>query len=237
MKNRAFGIFLLLAAGLAACSPPKYAHYKSVSGDFAVYVPWGWNVIAEAYHEDFAEVKFLGPRDPDFYLGTPSLSVRWYKDYRPHQLPDAYMEMYTGPDDYISQLMGKVYGRNSVVVAGDRYQKDMQILDASKPLPVVTLTESGLDAKVFAVISPGPSAPGTVGAVKDVDGNWHNLRYHEFAVVPMEGGFYVLSYPATKAGHDKGMEAFHTLIQTFHPYTVGPGGPKILIRRAVPAKR
>lgn len=237
MKTRAFAILALFAACLAACSPPKYARYNSVSGDFSVYVPWGWNVIAEASNDNFSEVKFLGPRDKDFYLGTPSLSIRWFKDYRSHQLRGARLEMYEGPADFISQTMKDVYGRDAVIVAGDRQLKDMQILDNRNPIPTQTLAESGLGAKVFAVFSQGPAAPGTVGAVKDVDGNWHNLRYHEYAVIPMGGGFYVLSYPATKAGHDKGIEAFHVLINTFHPYTDGPGGPKVQVRRAVTPKR
>jgi hypothetical protein len=231
MRTRALGFFVLFAAFLAACSPPKYAHYKSVSGDFSAYVPWGWNVIAEADYDAFSEVKFIGPFDADFYLGAPSLSVRWYKRYRAHRLRDGRLEMYSDADDFVSQMLHQVYGRDAVVMSGGK------ILERGKPIPEVVLHESGLTAKYFAVLSPAPAAVGTVGAVQDVDGNWHNMRYHEYVVVPMEGGFYVLCYPATQLGHDKGMDRFNQLASTFHPYTAGPGGPKILIRRAAAAAK
>jgi hypothetical protein len=226
MRTRALGIFVVFAAFAAACSPPKYAHYKSVSGDFSVNVPWGWNVIAEADHDAYAEVKFLGPFDADFYLGAPSLSVRWYKRYRAHQLRGGRLEMYADGDDFINQMLRQVYGADSIVLSGGKP------FDKKLPIPEVTLKESGLQAKYFGVLSPAPAAPGAVGAVKDVDGNWHNMRYHEYAVIPMEGGFYVLSYPATQRGHDKAVDRFNVMASTFHPYTAGPGGEKITIRRA-----
>jgi hypothetical protein len=226
MRTRALGIIALFAAFLAACSPPKYAHYTSVSGDFSLNVPWGWNVIAEADHDAFSEVKFIGPFDADFYLGAPSLSVRWYKRYRAHRLRDFRLEMYADADDFIGQMMRQVYGPNSVLLSGGK------ILDAKQPIPDVVLHESGLPAKYFAVLSPAPAAAGAVGAVKDVDGNWHNMRYHEYAVIPMDGGFYVICYPATQLGHDKAVANFNMLASSFHPYTAGPGGPKMQIRPA-----
>jgi len=226
MRTRALGILVLFAAGLAACSPPKYAHYTSVSGDFSVNVPWGWNVIAEAQNDSFSEVKFVGPFDADFYLGAPSLSVRWYKRYRAHFWYGRSLEMYADADDFIGQMMRQVYGPNSVLLSGGK------ILDRKQKIPDVVLHESGLSAKYFAVLSQAPASAGTVGAVKDVDGNWHNIRYHEYAVIPMDGGFYVLCYPATQLGHDKGIAYFNVLASSFHPYTAGPGGPKITIHRA-----
>jgi len=237
MRQRAFGIMVLAAAFLAACSPPKYARYKSVSGDFSAYVPWGWNVIAEADYDAFSEVKFIGPFDADFYLGAPSMSVRWYKRYRAHTLRDGRLEMYADADDFIDQMLKQVYGKDSVLLGGGRKYADQLILDDAKAIPEAPLKESGLTAKYFAVLSPAPAAPGVVGAVKDVDGNWHNMRYHEYVVIPMEGGFYVLSYPATQQGHDKAVDRFNYLANTFHPYMVGPGGPKILIRPAAAAPK
>lgn len=230
MRQRAFGILVVAAAFLAACSPPKYARYTSVSGDFSAYAPWGWNVIAEADHDAYAEVKFIGPFDADFYLGAPSLSVRWYKRYRAHVLRDGSLEMYADADDFIAQTLKQVYGPDAVILSGGK------IADRSKPIPEVTLKESGLTAKYFGVQSPAPAPPVAVGAVKDADGNWHNNRYHEYAVIQMEGGFYVISYPATVIGHDKAVDRFNYLASTFHPYTDGPGGPKIMIRRAAAAK-
>lgn len=238
MRTRALRSFVVAAAFLAACSPPQYTTYKSVSSDFSVAVPWGWNVIAEADHDAFSEVKFIGPFDADFYLGAPSLSVRWYKRYRAHALRDGSLEMYSSADDFIAQLMRQVYGKDSVLLGAGKVMDKHVVLDGKQGIPEVTLPESGLQAKYFAVLSPAPAAAGTLGAVKDVDGNWHNMRYHEYAIVPMDGGFYVLCYPATQIGHDKAIKFFNNLAASFHPYTAGPGGPKITIRRSpVPEKR
>ena len=230
MRTCALGFFVIFAAFQAACSPPKYTRYKSVSGDFSVEAPWGWNVIAEADHDSFSEVKFIGPFDSDFFLGTPSLSVRWYKRYRAHALRDGHVEMYTDADDFINQMLRQVYGPKLILLSGGK------LLDKKLPLPDVTLKESGLRAKYFAVLSPAPAAADTVGAVRDVDGNWHNIRYHEYAVIPMDGGFYVLCYPATQRGHDKAVDRFNVLAASFHPYTNGPGGEKITIRPAAAVK-
>ncbi|MFI5346455.1 MAG: hypothetical protein ACHQ51_08780 [Elusimicrobiota bacterium] len=230
MRTRALGIFVLFAAFLAACSPPKYARYHSVSGDFSVEVPWGWNVIAEADHDSFSEVKFIGPFDADFFMGAPSLSVRWFKRYRAHALRTGAIEMYSDSDDFINQMLRQVYGPGSIILVGGK------LLDKTRPIPEVTLRESGLPAKYFAVLSPAPAAAGTVGAVRDTEGNWHNIRYHEYVVIPMAGGFYVLTYPATQRAHDKAVDRFNAMAASFHPYTNGPGGEKITLRPAAAAK-
>jgi hypothetical protein len=226
MKKRALGIFALFAACLAACSPPQYTRYTSVSGDFSVEAPWGWNVIAEADHDAFSEVKFIGPFDADFFLGAPSLSVRWYKRYRAHSLRGGGLEMYADADDFINQTLKQVYGPESVIMDGTK------ILDKKLPIPEVTLRESGLQAKFFGVISPAPAGPNQIGAVKDDKGRWFNIRYHEYAVIPTDGGFYVITYPATQKGHNKAVDRFVIMIQSFHPYTAGPGGEKIKVRPA-----
>lgn len=235
MRTRALGIFVLFAAVLAACSAPKYIRYQSVSGDFSVQAPWGWNVIAEADHDSFSEVKFIGPFDADFFLGAPSLSVRWYKRYRAHTMHGGFVEMYADADDFISQMLKQVYGPKSILMKGGEAGEKQEPLRG--PIPEVTLRESGLKAKYFAVLSAAPAAAGTVGAVKDVDGNWHNIRYHEYAVIPMPGGFYVLCYPATQKGHDKAVDRFNVLAASFHPFTAGPGGEKIKIHPVIPAEK
>lgn len=236
MTKRAWSFCAAAALALSACSAPKYARYRSVSGDFAVEAPWGWNVVADADHDAFAQVIFGGPFDADFFLGTPSLSVRWYKNYRPHPLQNGGVEMYSGVDDFIRQTLAQVYGPDAVVY-GDDFAKGGKIalLADRVPLPKgrssvdIALKATKLPAKYFAVVSRASARPGTVGAVKDVDGAWHNVRYHEYAVVPMPGGFYVLCYPATMKGHDKGFDRFLGLIGSFHPYTDGPGGPKVVV--------
>jgi hypothetical protein len=235
MRMRAFAFFAAAAALAAACNPPPYVSYKSVSNDFTVSAPWGWDVIADADYDAFSQVLFVGPFDKDFYRGAPTLSVRWYKPYRPHALRGGGWEMYASSDDFIRQTLGDVYGKDAIVYGPSSAPLDRRVAVDRKAIPTIVLRTSGLDAKYFGVLSPSPAATGTtIGVVVDRDGNRINQRYHEYAVVPIqvdgrEAGFYVLCYPATVGGHDKGMENFRTLIGSFHPYTAGPGGPKITI--------
>jgi hypothetical protein len=245
MKKRALVIFAAAAALAAACTPPKYVTYKSVSNDFTVAAPWGWNVIADAAYDGFAQATFTGPYDPDFYLGAPSLSVRWYKPYRPHALRDGRQEMYANADDFIKQTLGDVYGKDAVVYGlGFRDDGGRNLVDKTHPIPTVPLKESGLPAKFFGVLSAAPAGTGvTVGTKKDNSGRPINLRYHEYAVVPIvpesgrEEGFYVLCYPATFNGHDKDIDRFRALYNTFHPLTVGPGGAKFRVPGPQAAKQ
>jgi len=236
-KNALRALAVASVAVLAACGAPKYARYKAVSGDWAAYVPWGWNVIADADGDSFAQANFIGPFDSDFYLGAPSLSVRWYKRYRPHVLRDGRLEMYADAEDFINQMLDGVYGKDADVYGVGRRPDQGRVVVARSEIPEITLEESGLTAKYFAVLSPTPAPKtGQWGVETDKKGGRFNVRYHEYAVVPMPSGFYVICFPATRHGHDKGMQAFNTLVDTFHPYTDGPGGPKIKIPGRV-AKR
>ena len=235
MRLRALAFVAAAAAFAAACSPPSYVTYKSVSGDFTASVPWGWDVIADAQYDGFSQVTFIGPFDKDFYLGAPTLSVRWYKPFRPHALRYGGTEMYASSADFIKQTLDDVYGKDAIVYAPSSRPLDQRVAVDRKEIPTITLNESGLDAKYFGVLSPAPAASGvTIGTAVDLNGKRINQRYHEYAVVPIlvegrEAGFYVLAYPATVGGHDKGLDRFQHLIGSFHPYTAGPGGPKITI--------
>jgi hypothetical protein len=238
MKRRALTIFAALAALAAGCSPPKFATYRSVSKDFTVSVPWGWNVLADADHDSFAEARFIGPFDVDFYLGAPTLSVRWYKNYRVRALRGGGVEMYADADDFIRQTVTQVYGKNAYLFGVGSEPPEMRPVISLNQIPEITLRDSGLTAKYFSVLSPTPPSWNvTIGTVQDEKGRPYNQRYHEYVVVPIEDGFYVLTYPATLRGHDKGMPMFRQLIGSFHPYTAGPGGAKIKIPGPQSAKR
>ena len=232
MKMRVFFVFAALAA---ACSPPKFVAYRSVAGDFAASVPYGWNVITESEGGAFSQVSFIGPFDPDFYLGAPSLSVRWYKNYRPRRLRDGRLEMYAGGDDFARQTLHQVYGDGSVLYGiGSREDGGREILRAPER---IVLRDSGLEATFFGVLSPAPApAANRWGVDKGADGRPVNIRLHDYAVIPLEGGFYVLCYPATLRGYGKDAELFRTLLNTFHPYAAGPGGLRIRLpaRAALP---
>lgn len=226
MKRSVFAVLAAVAVFAAACSAPKYATYHSVSGDFQASVPWGWNVFTEADGDGFSQVDFVGPFDPDFFLGAPSLSVRWYKRYRPHRLRDGRLEMYADGDDFIRQMLHQVYGDDSVLY-GTGLREDGGREIVAKPETIV-LRESGLTATFFGVLSPAPAPEESKwGVGKDGQGRTVNVRLHDYAVIPMDGGFYVLCYPATQRGWGKGAELFRALVNTFHPLTAGPGGPRI----------
>ena len=228
MSKRA-GLALVVLAALAACSPPKYAHYESVEGDFSVSAPWGWDVMTESDGDAFSQVEFIGPFDPDFFLGAPSLSVRWYRNYRPHKLRDGRLEMYAGADDFIRQTLRDVYGGDSALLytAGP----DGRLALAEGP-ETITLKTAGAPARFFVVLSPTPAPAANEYGLEEeaATGRKINMRQHAYVVVPMKGGFYVLCYPATRRGYAKYEDRFRALFGSFRPASQGPGGEKIPVR-------
>jgi hypothetical protein len=53
------------------------------------------------------------------------------------------------------------------------------------------------------------------------------LRQHAYVVVPMDTGFYVLIYPATRSGYPKYEDRFNNLVNKFRTLKDGPAGPKL----------
>lgn len=231
MKKRTLTVLAALAAFAAACSPPRDAAYKSVNGDFTAAVPWGWSVMTESASDSFSQVNFIGPFDGDFYLGAPSLSVRWFKRYRPHALRDGRLEMYADADDFFSQTLRQVYGESDSIVYGGKHADGTREI-VKRPMDLV-LKGSGLPAKFFTVLSPAPAPASNQWGIEMKDGKPFNMRMHSYALIPMEGGFYVLCYPATRRGYDKYEDRFRALIGSFRPLTAGPGGAKV--RLAAPS--
>lgn len=224
---------VLLLALAAGCNPPKYALYESINKDFTASVPWGWQVMTDQQDNDFAQTTFIGPFDPDFYLGAPSLSVRWYRRYRPHRLPDGRIEMYSGADDFIRQTLSQVYGPEYVLMTLTGQLAYKRGLDdaAVEVIPETTLKQSGLRAKAFAVESatPAPEANKWGISAQSGTGKPFVLRKHAYAVVAIEDGFYVLTYPATERGYENFLDKFAGLMGSFMPRTAGPGGAKIRV--------
>lgn len=216
MKNRLRVLAAAVAVLAAACSPPKYVSYRSLHGDFAAAVPWGWQIMTdqEGDGSSFAHVNFFGAFDADFYLGVPSMSVRWYRSYRPHRLRDGRIEMYAGADDFIAQTLETVYG--------PEYRLDVPVKD-------IDLRASGLQARYFVVLSAAPAPESAkFGVEEDVEtGGAVNVRRHAYVVVPMGDGFYVLAYPATRMGFSKYDANFNQLVSSFLPITRGPAGRKV----------
>jgi hypothetical protein len=81
---------ILAAAG---CGGSKNSRYRSPFGDFVGDVPTGWTPVVDSAGRDYYQITFVGPFDPAFFKGVPSLSVRWYRFNRPHRLPDGGYEM------------------------------------------------------------------------------------------------------------------------------------------------
>ncbi|UPT73733.1 MAG: hypothetical protein M0D55_18075 [Elusimicrobiota bacterium] len=239
MKNKAFFAVLLLAA--AACNPPKYASYQSVAKDFSAKVPWGWQVMTDFQDTDYAQTVFIGPFDPDFYLGAPSLSVRWYRRYRAHRLPDGRLEMYSGADDFVAQTLSQVYGPDYVLMSLDgklSYKKTGETT-AEEVIPEITLLSSGLKAKAFIVESATPAPEANRWGISEQAGTGKPfvLRKHSYAVVPVADGFYVLTYPATERGHENFVDKFAGLIGSFMPHTAGPAGERVRVPGPVAARK
>jgi hypothetical protein len=211
------GVALLAAACLAAagCNPPKYVPYRSVNGDFKTYVPWGWQIFTDQEGDGtaFAQTTFIGPFDPQFFLGAPSITVRWYRNYFPRQMRDGRLEIYRSPEDFISRTLAEVYG--------PQYELFVPVKD-------LTLQQSGLKALEFVVLSRVRVPDETRNGVEvDEDGKTYNVRMHGYTVVPMDDGFYVLTYPATRGGYSKRDTDYYVLRNGFLPLKRGPGGRKI----------
>lgn len=216
MKNRLRVLVVAVCALAAGCNPPKYVSYRSVNGDFTVAAPWGWQVITDQEGDGtaFAHVNFIGPFDPAFHLGVPSMSVRWYRSYWPHKLRDGRLEMYSDGDDFIAQTLAAVYGPE---------------YELKTPVKDIDLRSAGLRAKLFVVLSR-VKVPAEMrhGVEEDSEtGESYNVRQHAYVVVPMGAGFYVLTYPATRGGYNKFDENFNQLVSSFLPITRGPGGRKV----------
>lgn len=208
---RGFARAAAAAVLVAACSPPKYVGYTSVKRDFKASVPWGWNVMTdEAPH--YFNTTFIGPYEPDFFLGAPSLSVRWYGNGRGHTAPDGTIELYADGGDFIRQQLTLVY------------KEQRQMLQ-----PVHEVLVAGRKAKHFVVVSPVDVPAHMQHGVSVQRGGKRvvNLRQHAYAVLQLDRGFYVLIYPATRDGFPLYENAFNQLVNTFTPLSEGPGGPPV----------
>lgn len=198
------GVFLL-----AACGVKKYTDYTSAKGDFRCLAPTSWSVMTEFDGNDFANTTFLGPFDPEFYLGVPSISIRWHSTFNPHRLPDGILEMYADADDYIRQTLTRVYGP-------DRIMKQ----------DVMEVEVAGRKAKHFIVVSPVKVPPDRRWGVRQDASKKErvNIRQHAYVIIPMRRGFYSIIYPATRDGFESFEKPFNQVINSFEPLTDGPGG-------------
>ena len=210
----ALGMLCAAACGvlLSSCKAPKYAAYTSIHKDFRCSAPWGWSVLTDGEGSHYADTTFIGPFEPAFYLGAPSLRVRWYSYSYPHRLPDGTLEMYASADDYVRHL-ATVYRRRRIMRQAPRD---------------IELPAAGRKAENFVVLSPAPVAKGARWGTEIETRTQQpvNLRQHAYVILPMKTGFYAIIYPATREGFGDYEPQFNELVNTFEPLKDGPGGPE-----------
>lgn len=217
MKRLRLALVGLAAAAVASCGPPKYVPYKSIQGDWSTVVPYAWDVMTDQEDKTFANTNFIGPFDPEFFLGAPSFSVRWYSYKKAHRLRDGLIEYYSNADDFIEQMLRGVYGPDYHLVNEE---------NPSRETPVTDAKVDGRAAKHFTVLSAAAVPPNTQwGTSTDPDsGRLVNVRLHEYLVVPLEKGFYVLVYPATLKGFKYYKPQFNAFARGFKILSDGPQG-------------
>ncbi|MBI4422602.1 MAG: hypothetical protein HY554_02680 [Elusimicrobia bacterium] len=219
--------WLLLGALVAlGCEAPRFVRFVSPYKDFTCDVPWGWAVYLDSAGSDYANATFTGPLDPDFFRGTPSLSVRWYAYGAPHRLPDGSYETYASTADFSRQMLRYVYGSKAYTKAGADFD---QQLSASKGVALADASRvkaGGAEATHFVVYNTLPAPAGmTLGVVQDQERNSVVRQRHAYVLVPMRGGFYALIYPATREGFEKHKTSFFHLIKSLKILKEGPAGP------------
>jgi len=244
MRDRILSLIcvLLLGAGLAGCKllePPKYVKYHSEFEDFYTMVPWGWSVYQDPAKDPSAYYRytFVGPFDPDFYHGVPTIHITWYGLNRRHVLPDGTAESYFSPGHFIDTLLRDVYFLNKTpehqLVTLTRKTDKKGHLKSVDDKDFQRVVVSGWEATHFVVSSPVEVAPSTrFGISQEKIGSKLGarivvLRKHNYVVLPMDTGFYVLAYPSTLHGYEKFIKQFNFAVKKFHVVTDGPKGPKV----------
>ncbi len=214
-----------LALALGSCAP-KSVPYLSRQGDFSCRVPWGWSIYAEGDEVDYTNVTFTGPFDPAFYRGKPSISVRWYSHNAPHWIRGGVRESYASYQDFIDQMMRDVYGPEAYMKAGPDAEQD-KALAQGRLLPDKSLISvSGWQGYHFVVYNNlyPRGAFMSMGLVKDERGVPVVRQRHGYVILPMNTGFYVLVYPATRDGYDRYKSHFYQMIKSFKLLKEGPAG-------------
>lgn len=227
MRQARFAAVLAASAFLfSACQSPKYVTYTSIEGDFSCDIPFDWQVVREHDPGAFSNVVFTGPHQAEFFRGLPSLQIRWYRNYSQHLLPDGTYESYTGPHDFVRQLMKDVYGKRAYMRSGSD-QEQAEALKRNEYLPESRLIKmAGREAVYFVVYNTIPAPKGlTYGVVSNDKGQRIVRQRHAYAILPVKGGFYVLTYPATVDGFEMFRPSFFRMINSFKLYKEGPYGP------------
>ena len=81
-------------------------------------------------------------------------------------------------------------------------------------------------AKHFIVVSPVKVPKGRQWGVRQdaATKDRFNIRQHAYVVIPMDRGFYVIIYPATRDGFTIFEKQYNQVLNSFEPLTDGPAG-------------
>lgn len=223
MKIKALSAALLGALALSACNPPKYVSYTSIHGDWKAQAPWGWRVMTDQEGKRFTNANFIGPFEPEFYLGAPSFGVRWHSYSFPHRLADGRIEMYSSINDFIRQTLAGVYAPDYELVDPAEKAGEWKLPVIDQPKEIVV---DGRRARSFTVLAPVRVPRGARwGVLTDSKTKETGVvRLHAYVVVPAKRGFYVLVYPATRDGFKFYARQFYNFVNTFTLLTEGPAG-------------
>lgn len=225
------GTAWLLASGCVRT--PKYSHYVSPFKDFVCEVPTGWSVVREGSRKDYYELLFVGPFEPSFYHGVPSLSVRWYRINAPHRLPDGTYEIYSSYQDFMNQMLRDVYGPDGYYKGGSDKEQEAAAARGEE-LPDYQRIKVPDDKHVkagekqvlgfyFVAYHDAPAGKDEKDGVRSDDqGHCIVRERHGYIVLPVRGGFYLLTYPATSDGFEKYRPEFFQMINTFRLVRAGP---------------
>jgi len=138
--------------------------------------------------------------------------------------------MYSGTADFIKQTLTQVYGPEYILLTLDG-KVSYDNAKRTEIIPEITLKQSGLKAQAFTVESAvrAPEANRWGISADSKTGKGFVLRKHAYALIPVEDGFYVLTYPATADGYEKFLDKFAGLMGSFMPLNAGPGGAKFRV--------
>lgn len=219
------GVALSLFA-LSACQPPKYVKFISPYKDYVCEVPWGWAVYLDSAGSDYTSATFTGPLEPDFYRGTPSLSIRWYAYNAPHTLLDETPESYGSVEDFTRQMLYDVYAPDGYTKAESDFDQQLAASRGEAVPDVKRVSVSGAPSTHYVVYRTMPAPKGVnLGVVHDGKGNAVIRQRHAYVLVPRNSGFYVITYPATREGYEKYKTSFNHLVKSFKLLKEGPAGP------------
>ncbi|MBN2019237.1 MAG: HEAT repeat domain-containing protein [Sedimentisphaerales bacterium] len=197
-------VIFLCVAVVFLCSGVCLAETKSVSytsmfGNYSVSVPDGWKVTHDFEQYHYTEDNFRHPTEPAF-----NLNIRYYARYATHRLPNGWLEMYADGNDYCSQTINPLSTGNK----------------SAKTIHDVNINGKGSKRFVVTAEKHEVKHPGYLFG-DDVQ----QLIFpgeHAYTVIPVNSGFYVLTYLAPQGNFKKYEKSYEQMVSSFNLLTEYP---------------